>query len=106
MCSRPIPSPWQNLMKLNLQTEGFAADAVRILNDARLSVNGLYSTVGVDWLIVAEINFSSTTVLQLADLEGMPSNNILGPVNAIPLQDVRKNHSEQTREERRGRLTG
>ena len=106
MCSRPIPSPWQNLMKLNLQTEGFAADAVRILNDARLSVNGLYSTVGVDWLIVAEINFSSTTVLQLADLEGMPSNNILGPVNAIPLQDVRKNHSEQTREERPGRLIG
>ena len=62
-------------MKLNLQTVRFAADAMKMLNGARLSVNGLYSIVGVEWLIAAEINFSSTTALRLADLEGLPSNN-------------------------------
>ena len=50
MWSRPIPSPWhmykQDLMKLNLQTVSFAADAMRMLNRARLPVNGLYSGVG------------------------------------------------------------
>ena len=64
MWSRPIPSPWhvfkQDLMKLNFQTVRYAADAMRILNGARLSVNGLYSKKGVDWLIAAGINFSST----------------------------------------------
>ena len=76
MWSRPIPSPWhiykQALMKLNLQTVMFAADAMRMLNGTRLSVNGLYSIAGVDWLIAAGINFSSTTALRFADLEGCP----------------------------------
>ena len=62
---RPIPSPLymykEDLMKLNLQTVSFAADAMRMLNGAKLSVSGLNSTTGVDWLIAAVINFSSTT---------------------------------------------
>ena len=70
MWSRPIPSPWhtykQDLMKLNLQTMSFAADAMRMLNGARLSVNGLYSITGVDWLIAVGKNFSSTTALRFA----------------------------------------
>ena len=70
MWSRPIPSPWHiykdDLMKLNLQTVSFAADAMRILNGARLSVSGLYSITGVDWLIAAGINFSSTTAWRFA----------------------------------------
>ena len=88
MWSRPIPSPWHiykdGLMKLNLQTVSFAADAKRMLNGARLSVSGLYSITGVDWLIAAGINFSSTTALRfaVADLEGLPSNNTMGPVIA------------------------
>ena len=64
MRSRPIPSPWhiykRDLIKLNPQTVRFAADALRMLNGVRLSVNGLYSIAGVDWLISAGINFSST----------------------------------------------
>ena len=72
MWSRPIPSPWHiykdELMKLNLQTMSFAADAVRMLNGARLLVSGLYSITGVDWLIAAGINFSSTTALSFASL--------------------------------------
>ena len=108
MWSRPIPSPWHiykdDLMKLNLQTVRFAADAMRMLNGVRLSVSGLYSITGVDWLIAAGLNFSSTTALRFADLEGLPSNNTKGPVNARPLQDVKLNHDEGNREERPGRF--
>ena len=85
----------ENLIKLNLQTVSFAADAMRILSGARLSVNGLCSITGVDWLIAAGINFSSTAALRFADLEGLPSNNTMGPVNARPLQDVKLNHDER-----------
>ena len=108
MWSRPIPSPWHiykdDLIKLNLQTVSFAADAMRMLNGARLSVSGLYSITGVDWLIAAGINFSSTTALRFADLEGLPSNNTMGPVNARPLQEVKLNHDEGNREKRPGRF--
>ena len=88
MWSRPIPSPWHiykdDLMKLNLKTVSFAADAMRMLNGARLSVSGLYSITGVDWLIVAGINFSSTTALSFVDLEGLPSNNTMGNREEAP----------------------
>ena len=108
MWSRPIPSPWHvykdELMKLDLQRVSFIEDARRTLNGARLSVSRLYSITGVDWLIAASINFSSTTALRFADLEVLPSNNTMGPVNARPLQDVRLNHDEGNREERPGRF--
>ena len=98
MWPRPIPSPWHvyndELMKLDLQRVSFIEDARRMLNGARLSVSRLYSITGVDWLISAGINFSSTMALRFADLEGLPSNNTMGPVNARPLQDVRLNHDE------------
>ena len=77
---------------------------MRMLNGARFSVNGLYSITGVDWLIAAGINFSSTIALRFADQEGLPSNNLMGPVNARPLQDVKLNHDEGNREERPGRF--
>ena len=108
MWSRPIPSPWHvfkdELMKLDLQRVSFIEEARRMLNGARLSVCRLYSITGVDWLIAAGINFSSTTALRFADLEGLPSNNTMGPVNARPLQDLRLNHNEGNREERPGRF--
>ena len=108
MWSRPIPSTWHiykdDLMKLNLQMVSFAADAMRMLNGARLSVSRLYSITGVDWLIAAGINFSSTTALRFADLEGLPSNNTMGPVNARPLQDVRLNHDEGNQKKVPGRF--
>ena len=63
-----ILSPWhvykQDFMKMNLQTERFAADARRMLNGARLSVNGVFSIVGKDWLKAAEIKFSCRTALR------------------------------------------
>ena len=106
--SRPIPYPWHiykdELMKLDLQRVSFIEDARRMLNGATLSVSRLYSITGEDWLIAASINISSTTALRIADLEGLPSNNTMGPVNARPLQDVRLNHDERNREERPGRF--
>ena len=108
MWSRPIPSPWHvykdEPMKLDLQRVRFIEDARRMLNGATLSVSRLYSITGVDWLISASINFSSTTALRFADLEGLPSNNTMGPVNARPLQDVRLNHDAGNCEERPGRF--
>ena len=108
MCSRPIPSPWHvykdELMKLDLQRVSFIEDARRMLNGVTLSVSRLYSITGVDWLIAASINFSSTTALRFTDLEGLPSNNTMAPVNARPLQEVRLNHDEGNREERPGRF--
>ena len=91
-------------MKSNLRTVSFAADAMKMLNRARMSVNGLYSITGVDWLIAAGINFSSTTALRFADSEGLSLNNTMGTVNARPLQDVKLNHDEANREERPGRF--
>ena len=108
MWSRPIPSPWHvyedELMKLNLQMVSFIEDARRMLNGATISVSRLYSITGVDWLIAASVNFSSTTALRFADLGGLPSNNTMGPVNARPLQELRLNHDEGNREERPGRF--
>ena len=87
MWSRPIPSPWHiykdELMKLDLQRVSFIEDARRMLNGATVSVSRLYSITGVDWLIAASINFSSTTALRFADLEGLPSDNTMGPVNTV-----------------------
>ena len=72
MWSRPIPSPWHiykdELRKLDLQRVSFIEDARRMLDGAMLSVSRLYSITGVDWLIAASINFSSTTALRFADL--------------------------------------
>ena len=58
--------------------------------------------MGVDCSIAVGIKFRFTTTLRFSDLEGLPSNNTMGAVNARPLQDVRINHSEQKRKERPG----
>ena len=64
-------------------------------------------------MIAAGINFSSTTALRFAVLDGLPSNNTMSSVNARPLQDVKLNHDhynmrlshdEGNREERPGRF--
>ena len=108
MWSRLIPSPWHvykdDLMKLDLQKASFAVDARRMLNGARILVSGLYSITGVDWLKAAGINFSSTTALRFADLEGLPSNDTMRLVNARPLRGVRLNHDGGNRKERPGRF--
>ena len=69
-----------------------------------MSVNALYSITVVEWLRATKVNFSSTTALSLADIEGLPSNNTMGPVNERTLQYVRKNHAEKRKEDRHGRF--
>ena len=94
MRSRPLPSSWHIKKKFdeiespNSKLVSFAAAALRLLNGARLSADGLYSIVGLDYLIAAESNFSSTTAIRLTDLERLASNNTMGHVNARTLQDV------------------
>ena len=78
----------------------FAVDAMRMLNGAMLSVSGLYSITRVDWLIAAGINLSSATALRFADLEGLLSNNTMGPVNARPLQDTETESAESMSQEK------
>ena len=55
-------------------------------------------------MIAAGINFNSTTALRFADLEVLPPNNTMLPVNARPLQNVKMNLDEGNREERPGRF--
>ena len=59
---------------------------------------------GLDWLIAAEINFSSIFAQKLVELKGLPSINTMGPVSARMLQDVRVSHKEQRRDGIWGRL--
>ena len=56
----------------------------------------------MDLLIAAGTKLSSTTALRFAELEGLPSTNTMGHVNARSLEDVRMNHSKQNRVERPG----
>ena len=71
-------------MKYNLKKVSFAQDAKRILDGGKQSVTGLYSITVLDWLRAAEINFSSTTALTLAALEGLPINKH----GSSPCEDV------------------
>ena len=64
----------------------------------------MYSTTVVDLLRVANISFNSTTALRLANFEGLASNNTIIPVNARTLQDMKKNHEENRKDDRRGRF--
>ena len=52
--------PWhvykQYFMNLNLQMSSVAADEIRVLNGAKLFVNGLYSIEGANCLIAEEIS--------------------------------------------------
>ena len=92
--TRPVPSPLhtyrQDLSKLNLQMLTYAEERLRVLNGSKLSVNGLCSIEGVDRLITTEINLSSPPPIRLADLEGLPSNNTMGPFNTRGLRVVRE----------------
>ena len=63
-------------------------DAKKMLNGHDHTVFGLYRIAGVDWLLAEEEQFSSAATLRLADLEGMPRDNTMGPLNTRSLADV------------------
>ena len=65
------------------------ADAKKKLNGHDPTVSGLYRIAGVNWLLAEEEQFSCTTTLRLVDLEGLPRDNTMGPLNTKSLTDAR-----------------
>ena len=64
----------------------------------------LYRIPGVDWLLAEQEQFSSTTTLRHADLNGLPQDNTFGPLNTRSLTDVRQRARELTPPARRGKF--
>ena len=82
----PDPSGWgqyktHKSIKLNMSTLTCREDARRIIGGDGPTVSGLYRIPGVDWLLAEQEQFSSTITLRFVDLDGLPRDNILGPLN-------------------------
>ena len=89
--NRADPSPWKRYkadmsIKLNMKT--YRADARIMLNGVGATVSGLYRIAGMDWLFAEEEQFSSATTLQLVDLEGLPGDKTMGPLDTKSLTEV------------------
>ena len=97
--NRSDPNHWVRYkadlaIKLNLKLLTCHSDAKKMLDGHDPTVPGLYRKAGVDWLLAEEEQFSSASTLRLADLEGLPRDNTMGPLNTRLLADV----SHQVRE--------
>ena len=68
------------------------------------TVSRLYRTPGVDWLVAGQEQFSSATTLRYVDLNGLPQDNTLGPLNTRSLTDVRRRARELTPPARKGKF--
>ena len=60
------------------------------------TVSRLYRIPGVDWLVAGQEQISSTTTLRYVDLNELPQDNTLGPLNNRSLTDVRRRARELT----------
>ena len=101
------PSPWGRYradmaIKLSMKTLTCRADARRMLIGVDLTVSGLYRIAGVDWLLAEKEQYRSATTLQLVDLEGLPGDNTMGPLNTMSMTDVRHQVRERAPQHRRG----
>ena len=81
--NRPDPSHWGQYKtdmstKLNMNTLTCREDAMRTIGGEGPTVSRLYRIPGVDWLLAEQEQFSSTTTLQHADLNGLPQEIPLG----------------------------
>ena len=107
--NRPDPSHWEQYMtdmstKLNMNTLTCREDAMRMIGGEGPTVSRLYRIPGVDWLLAEQEQFSSTTKLQHADLNGLPQDNTFGPLNTRSLTDVRQRARELTPPARKGKF--
>ena len=68
------------------------------------TVSRLYRIPGVDMLLAEQEQFSSTTTLRHADLNGLPQDNTFGPLNTRSLTDVRQRARELTPPARKGKF--
>ena len=92
--NRSDPSHWGQYKtdmstKLNMNTLTCREDAMRMIGGESPTMSRLYRIPGVDWLLAEQEQFSSTTTLRHADLNGLPQDNTFGPLNTRSLTDVR-----------------
>ena len=104
---RADPSRWGRYkadmaIELSMKTLTCRADARRMLNGVDPTVSGRDRIAGVDWLLAEEKQFSSATTLQLVELEGLPGDNTIGPMNTRSLTDVRYQVRERAPPKSRG----
>ena len=77
---------------------------MRMIGGEIPTVSRLYRIPGVDWLPAEQDQFSSSTSLRHADLNGLPQENICGPLNTRSLTDVRQSTRERTPPARDGKF--
>ena len=107
--NRPDPSHWGQYKtdmstKLIMNTLTCREDAMRMIGGEGPTVSQLYRIPGVDWLLAEQEQFSSTTTLRQADLNGLPRENTIGPLNTRSLTDVRRRARELTPPARKGKF--
>ena len=90
--------------KLNMNTLTCREDAMKVIGGESPTVSRLYRIPGVDWLLAEQEQFSSTTTLRHADLNGLPQENTFGPLNTRSLTDVRQRARELTPPARKGKF--
>ena len=107
--NRSDPSHWGQYKtdmstKLNMNTLTCREDAMKMIGGESPTVSRLYRIPGVDWLLAEQEQFSSTTTLRHADLNGLPQDNTTGPLNTRSLTDVRQRSRELTPPARKGKF--
>ena len=107
--NRSDPSHWGQYKtdmstKLNMNTLTCREDAMRMIGVESPTVSRLYRIPGVDWLLAEQEQFSSTTALRQADLNGLPQDNTFGTLNTWSLTDVRQRARELTPPARKGKF--
>ena len=90
--------------KLNMSTLTCREDARKMIGGEGPTVSRLYRIPGVDWLVAGQEQFSSATTLRYVDLNGLPQDNTLGPLNTRSLTDVRRRARELTPPARKGKF--
>ena len=107
--NRSDPSHWGQYKtdmsaKLNMNTLTCREDAMRMIGGESPTVSRLYRIPGVDWLLAEQEQFSSSTSLRHADLNGLPQDNTFGPLKTRSLTDVRQRTRERTPSARKGKF--
>ena len=107
--NRPDPSSWGQYKtdmsaKLNMSTLTCREDARKMIGGEGPTVSRLYRIPGVDWLVAGLEQFSSATTLRYVDLNGLPQDNTLVPLNTRSLTVVRRRARELTPPARKGKF--
>ena len=90
--------------KLSMKTLTCHVDVKKKLNGHDPTLSGLYRIASVDWLLAKEEQFSSATTLRLVDLEGLPRDSTMGPLNTRSRTEVRHQAREKARPNRKGKF--